>query len=80
MLGILVCEHICRDVHINRVVNNQSLLNICTTRISVCSNLNTVPRKVVLLGNVSDGILCIRLKSTSKSTCSGKLLTIGNLS
>ena len=80
MLGILVSKHICRKVHLNWVVHNQSLLNAGTTRVSACSNLNAVPRKFELLGDVGDSVLCKRLKGASKSTCSGELLTIGNLS
>ena len=80
MLGILVSEHISRKVHLNWVVHNQSLLNAGTTRVSARSNLNAVPRKFELLGDVGDGVLCKRLKGASKSTCSGELLTIGYLS
>ena len=79
MLGILVSKHICRKVHLNWVIHNQSLLNAGATRVSVSSNLNAVPRKLKLLSNVSDGVLCKRLKGTGQSTCSGKLLTIGYL-
>ena len=80
MLGILVSKHICRKVHLNWVVHNQSLLNAGTTRVSARSNLNAVPRKFELLGDVGDGVLCKRFKGASKSTCSGELLTIGYLS
>ena len=80
MLGILVSKHICRKVHLNWVIHNQSLLNAGATRVSVSSNLNAVPRKLELLGDVGDDVLCKRLKGAGQSACSGELLTIGNLS
>ena len=79
MLGILVSKHICRKGHLNWVVHNQSLLNAGATRVSVSSNLNAVPRKLELLGDVGDSVLCKRLKGAGQSACSGELLTIGYL-